>query len=175
MTSHTQNGPRRGIPGRLIGWAIPVVLLSIPLIAGFPWTPLDYVFAAVLFGLVGLCLELGVRSSDSTAYRIAVGLAVLASFLLVWLNAAVGIIGDEEPANLLFLGVIAIAFAGSAIGRFRAPGMVAELAVPFVAYAFALAPLELLLRREVPVLTVFFTLLWLVSAWLFRRAARGHN
>jgi hypothetical protein len=181
MTVQTHSGARR-TPWRIIGWSIPAVLLVIPLVAGFPWTPLDYVFAAVLFGLVGLCIELGVRSSTNTAYRIGVGLAVLASFLLLWLNAAVGIIGNEDlDANMLFLGVIAVALGGSFVARFRAVGMsramvlaaVAQVIVPFAAYAFALAPLEPLLRREVPVLTTFFTGVWLLSAWLFRRAGRA--
>ena len=173
--------PRRTLPWRAIGWSVPVVLLLVPLVAGFPWTPLDYVFAAVLFGLVGLCIELTVRSSTNTAYRIGVGLAVFASFLLVWINAAVGIIGDEDlDANMLFLGVVAVALGGSIVARFKAEGMaramvlaaVAQVAVPFAAHVFALATAEQLLRREVPVLTAFFTGVWLLSAWLFRRAAR---
>src|SRR5512145_1002460 len=42
-----------------------------------------------------------------TAYRFAVGLALTAAFLIVWLNAAAGLIGidDDDPANLLYVGV----------------------------------------------------------------------
>ena len=181
MTMVSNTTARRGLPWRVIGWGGIAVLLSVPLVLGFPWRIADYIFAAVLLGLVGLCLELGFRASNSAAYRAGVGLAVVASFLLLWLNAAVGIIGNEDlDANLLFLGVIAVALGGSFIARFKPEGMaramllaaVAELAVPFVAYTFALAPTEALLRREVPVLTTFFTAMWLLSAWLFHRAAR---
>lgn len=179
MVSNTRTG--RGIPWRTIGWGGAAALLTVPLILGFPWTLADYVFAAVLFALVGLCLELGFRASGSVAYRTAVALAVVASFLLLWLNAAVGIIGNEElDANMLFLGVIAVALGGAFVARFRAAGLaramllaaIAQVAVPLAAHAFALAPLDTQLRREVPVLTIFFTGLWLLSAWLFRRAAR---
>ena len=43
----------------------------------------------------------------NTAYRFAVGLALTAVFLIVWLNAAAGLIGieDDDPANLLYIGV----------------------------------------------------------------------
>ena len=181
MTMVSSRTARRGLPWRVIGWGGIAVLLSVPLLLGFPWTIADYVFAAVLLGLVGLCLELGFRASGNAAYRTGVGLAVVASFLLLWLNAAVGIIGNEDlDANLLFLGVVVVALGGSFIARFNPEGMartmllaaVAEIAVPFVAHAFALAPTEALLRREVPVLTSFFTAVWLLSAWLFHRAAR---
>ena len=40
---------------------------------------------------------------SKTAYRFAAGLAVTAAFLLIWLNAAAGLIGieDDDPINLL--------------------------------------------------------------------------
>ena len=40
----------RRTPWRLIGWSVPVVLLLVPLVAGFPWTPSDYVIMGVLLG-----------------------------------------------------------------------------------------------------------------------------
>ena len=57
--------------------------------------------------------------------------AALGAFFLVWVNGAVGIIGNEEnQANLLFFGVLAVAVVGSLIARFRAKGM----ALTFYAY-----------------------------------------
>ena len=68
--------------------------------------------------------ELGARMSRNTAYRAAVGLATVAGFLLVWINLAVGIIGDEgNPANLMFGGVLVVGVIGALVARFRAPGM----------------------------------------------------
>lgn len=58
---------------------------------------------------------------SSTAYRFAVGLALTAAFLIVWLNAAAGLIGieDDDPANLLYVGVLAIGFIGAIIARLQ--------------------------------------------------------
>lgn len=52
-----------------------------------------------------------------------------AAFLLVWVNLAVGMIGDDgDPANLLFGGVLVVGIAEAAIGRFRHAGMMRTLA-----------------------------------------------
>ena len=38
--------------------------------------------------------------TGNSAYRAAVGVAIAAAFILVWMNLAVGIIGSEDnPAN----------------------------------------------------------------------------
>ena len=65
-----------------------------------------------------------------TQYKFAFGLALLAVFLLIWINLAVGIIGDSEDlANLLYIGVIAIGFIGSIIARIKPKGMSRALIV----------------------------------------------
>ncbi len=62
--------------------------------------------------------------------------AVATTFLLVWINAAVGIIGGEgNSANLMFLVVILIAVAGAIVARFRADGLARAMAVAAVAQA----------------------------------------
>lgn len=179
MMASVTNG-RGGNPWRIIGWGAAASLLLVPLIAKLPWTPADFVFAGAMVGTVGLGLELAVRRRNA-AYTMAAGAALAAAFLLVWINAAVGIIGSEaDDVNLLFPGVVAAALLGAFAARFRPAGMaramsvaaLAQLLVPFGAALFGLAPMALLLRREVPVLTIFFVALWLVSAALFRKAAR---
>ena len=169
-----------GVPWRLIGWAVPVVLISIPLIAGFPWTLSDYVFAAVMFGIVGGLLELTVRASGNWAYRAGVAAAVGISFLLVWINGAVGMIGSEDNgANLMFFVVILMAIAGSFAAKFQAAGMARAMTVAGVAQlgVAAIAAVLRLGAGEPPgfaamlMLIVVFAMPWFVSAWLFRRAA----
>jgi len=171
---------KRSNPWRLAGWGTVGVLLLLPLVFGAPWTGSDYVFAAVLLGSVGGALELTFRKTSNASYRIAVGIAVAASFLLIWINGAVGIIGDEgEAANLLYLLVVAIALGGSIFAGFRARGMavtmliagLATAAVPFVAALLGWGRTESLLAPEVTVLTFFFTGMWVLSAALFRKAA----
>jgi hypothetical protein len=116
---------------------------------------------------------------DSTAYRSAVGVALAAALMLVWLSLGVGIIGaDGDPANLMYFGVLAVGILGALVARFRPRGMARALVA--VAFAQALVagiaivaglgrpwsgPLELLL------LNGFFVSLFAGSAWLFRRAA----
>src|SRR5687768_11394006 len=97
------NGRRRGIPWRLIGWGGAALLLLLPLVAGAPWTLADFIFAGVVFGLVGTGIELAVRKGNA-AYSMAAGLALGASLLSVWITGAVGIIGSEnDDANMLYL------------------------------------------------------------------------
>ena len=67
------------------------------------WTVSDFVFAGVLFGTVGLVIELAVRRSADWAYRGGVAFAAFAGLLIVWANGAVGMIGNEDNGyNLLF-------------------------------------------------------------------------
>jgi hypothetical protein len=172
---------RRGIPWRLIGWSIPVVLLLLPLVLRAPWTVGDFVFAALAMGFVGVLLELVVRSSTNLAYRAGAALAVAAAFLLVWVNGAVGFLGDEgNPANLLFFGVIAVALLGAVAARFRAGGMALAM-LAAAALQIAIGALAVPLGWGAPgyagiyeaVLgTGMFATLWLLSAGLFRKAAQ---
>lgn len=180
MTTTAPHAPSR-MPWRLLGWSVPVVLLLIPLLAGFPWTASDYVIMAVLLGGVGVLIELAVRASPSWAYRGGAALLVVTGFLLVWVNLAVGFLGNEDnPWNLLFLGVLAVAALGAVAGRFRARGMMrAALAAAAAQLGIALAALALGLGATGPAAVretlagVTFTALWLGAAGLFRMARQA--
>src|SRR3712207_9407040 len=94
---------------------------------------------AMLFGACG-AFELAARMTGNNAYRAAVAVAVVAVFLLVWINLAVGVIGSEDnPANLLYLGVLAVGFLGAIIAGLRPRGMARTLFA--MALAQALVPL----------------------------------
>jgi hypothetical protein len=177
----------RGNRWRLFGWGIAVALILTPLAAmqldapGVNWTFGDFLFAVVLIGGTGALLELAVRASPSRAYRGAVALALAASFLTVWINAAVGIVGNEDnPANLVFGVVLAIEIAGTIVAKAKAEPMVRAMAV--TAGAQALNGLVVFARgiaaNEPPgafgllILIEGFAALWLGSALLFARAAR---
>ncbi|HEX8300981.1 hypothetical protein [Sphingomonas sp.] len=187
MTDYSEtNGGRRGFPWRATGWSIAALLLLAPLVAmqftsEMNWGVEDFAFAGIMIIGSGLILEAVVRMTANSAYRIAMAAALAGAFLLIWLNAAVGIIGDEgDPANLMFAGVLAIGLAGAALARFRAGGMAwtlflvagAQALVGIVAVAGRLGADGPIWPRDVGVLTVFFTILWLVSGGLFRKAAR---
>jgi hypothetical protein len=186
----------QNITKRLSVWAIIVALiLLIPLVLtllgsgvdgeGWHWTPGDFVFMGTLMFGTGLAYELVARKGGTVAYRVAVGVALAAAFLLVWMNGAVGIIGNEgQTANLMYFGVLAVGFIGALIARFRPHGMARALFA--TALAQALVPVIALIAwpqiswgaagvSGVFVLNGFFVALFVGSALLFRRAAQEHN
>jgi len=177
---------RSRIPWRLIFWSIPAALLLLPAVAmqftdEVNWDAFDFIFATIMFGSVGLVLELTVRASRSVPFRVGVGMALAAAFLIIWINGAVGIIGDEDnPANLMFGAVLATALLGSIAALFRAPGlskaMFAAAVVQFAVGVIAVAG-EMAVGPAAPYdvigSTIFLTGMWLVSGVLFRTAARG--
>ena len=119
--------------------------------------------------------------TNRTAYRSAIGVALAAACILVWLSLGVGIIGkDGDPANLMYFGVLAVGIVGSIIARFQADGMVralfaTALAQTLVAAIALIAGLGLPWSgpAEILVLNGFFVAAFAGSAWLFWRAARA--
>lgn len=166
-------------PWRVAGWSAVAIILMTPLVAmqftdEVDWSPFDFVAAGILLGGTGACIELVVRRSASMAYRAAAGLALLAALVLTWVNGAVGIIGDEnDAANLLFAGVLAIGLLGALIARFRPHGMARAMLATAAAQALVGVTALLAGWGDIAILTAGFVALWLGSAWLFRRAARG--
>lgn len=160
---------------RIARWTVVAALLLLPAIAmrftaEVNWTASDFVFAAILIGGTTLAYEIAVLTHTNFAYRGGVALALAASFLLVWINAAVGIIGNEDnPANLMFAAPLAIAFFGSLLSRFRPRGLAQTMGVAGVAQ-IAIAIIALTMGTLIPFVTLFFTALWLTSAILFRKA-----
>lgn len=179
MASKPNSHPK--VPWRLIGWAVPVALLLIPWLGNWPWTASDFIFAAVMFGIVGGTFELAVRASGNASYRLGAAAALATGFLTIWINLAVGIIGNEDnPANLIFFAVIGAAVVGAVVGRFEAAGMARAMAVAgaiqaaigigvFLLDAGASEPPG---RVGLLMLIEFFALGWFVAAGLFHRAAR---
>lgn len=171
MTTAAENGRRR-TPWRALGWGGAAGLLVAPLVARFPWTASDFVFMAALVGGVRIAFELAARKGD-TAYRIGAGAALAAAFLLVWVNAAVGMIGSEDnPYNLLFGGVLAVALTGATVARFRPAGMARAMLAAAAAAHVAVAVGGLFTDGRGVVLSMVLAGLWLIAAAAFRKAAR---
>lgn len=187
MAGSTGNlGGRRWNRWRIAGWGAAALILLLPLAAmqltdEVSWGVEDFAFAAALLGGVGAAFELTVRKTGDAAYRAAVGVALAAAFILLWANAAVGIIGSEDnAANLMVFGVLAVGVVGVLVARFRPRGMarallataLAQASVAAIALAAGLGspgsgPLEIV------ALNGFFVALFVGSALLFQRAARG--
>jgi hypothetical protein len=176
---------------RLGVWAVVVAaLLMIPVVGKWPWTGSDSVFGAVVLFGSALVYELIARRGSTFVYRAAVGLAVATGLVLLWINAAVGIIGDG-PVNVMYLGVLAVGLVGTLFARLQPRGMalalfataVAQMLVPVIALVLWKAGWqELLVDRDSPHppfspgvgkgfgLNAFFAALWIGTALLFRRA-----
>ena len=145
------------------------------------WSLFDFaVFGVILLGVGGAYAFLRRRARNST-YRYAAGAALATAFLLLWMNGAVGIIGSENnDANLMYFGVLAIAFVGSVIARFRPAGMartmyataLAQAAVAAIAVIADLGPDSPKWPADILILTTFFATLWLVAGRLFKNASR---
>ena len=144
------------------------------------WDVLDILTFTTMVTVVVVVLHTVWRSARSRAYRAASAIAALSAFLLVWVNAAVGIIGNEEDeANLLFFGVLAVAVLGSLFARFRAKGMAvtlyatagAQILVAVFAIAARLGASSAEWPRGILIISAVFTAFWLFSGWLFKRAA----
>jgi hypothetical protein len=170
---------------RIAGWTLAALLLLLPAVAmqlddEVNWTAADFVFAGVLIGGVGLALEGVVRRSGQLAYRLGAALFLLAAFLLVWIDAAVGIIGGEDnPLNLLYPGVVAVGVIGGAIARFRPRGLVRAMLATALAQAAMTVVAIVAGGAEPPgvagllVLHGVFVTFFLGAAWLFAVAARS--
>jgi hypothetical protein len=173
-----QGGGWRGNRWRIAVWSGLAGLLLPPLVAmqftrEVAWSPFDFAIFGAMLAAAGGGYELAVRMSNSIAYRAAAAIAIVAGFLLVWMNLAVGIIGAEDnPANLMFAGVLAVGVVGAAIARLRPQG----LAWTLVAMALAQALVGAIAwSAGVWILTGAFAAAWLLSAWLFRMAAKARR
>lgn len=177
---------RSGSRWRVAAWGAAALVLLLPLVAmqftdEVNWTVFDFVFATVLLLGVGVPFELAVKKTGDAAYRAGVGVALLAAFLLVWVNGAVGIIGSEDnPANVMYGGVLAVGIIGAGLARFRPSGMALALVATAIAQALV-AGIALIGGLgsplsgpvEIVALNGFFVLLWVGSASLFRTATPG--
>lgn len=150
------------------------------------WDLLDFIFAGTLLFGAGLTYELVAKKGGTIAYRAACGAAIVTALVLVWVNAAVGIIGEDESINFMYFGVLAIGIVGALVARLQPQGMaralfamaVAQLLVPVI--VLIIPSLRDSLWEPPGVVGVFvlnaaFAVLWIGSAWLFRKAAQARS
>jgi hypothetical protein len=135
------------------------------------------VVGAVVFG-AALTYELAVKGMSNKSYRFAMALAVATALVLSWNNFVLAV--DVSLGNFMYLGVVVVGLIGAAIARLRPRGMalalagmtIAQILVPVIGLVFwktGVAP-----EAVVPVirLNAVFIVLFAISAFFFRRAAR---
>lgn len=139
------------------------------------WDSFDFILVAILLAAACGVWELAMRKTKNWAYAAGAIVALGAAFLLIVVNGAVGFIGNEDnPVNLLFFGVLSLAFGGPVIVRFQPRGMARVMAVTAGAQvvAGALAVAMVPDFRGFALGTAMFVPLWLLASWLFARSAR---
>lgn len=179
MAQDVANGKRRGNRWRPAMWGAAGCLLLVPAIAmcitsEVNWGPEDFIVMGAMLAIACGAYELATRLSGSTAYRAGAAVAIVGGFLTVWANLAVGMLGSESnPENLIFAGVLATAVIGALVVRFHAAGMVRALHATAIAQAATVLYALLAGHADVALHIALFVLPWLLSAQLFRLAARA--
>lgn len=177
-TTAIGNGPRRNRLRPVI-WGTAAVLLLLPAVAmqfdgtGVDWSAGDFIVMGIMLAVACGLYELGAWLSGNSAYRAGFGIAALTGFLTVWVNLAVGMLGDEGGVNLMFAGVLFVAGAGALLAGLKPIGMAramfaaaaAQLIAAGVGLAMGFQALEV-------TLTACFALPWLLSGALFQKAAQ---
>lgn len=161
------------------------VILCVPLVAmqftdEVNWTVNDFIIMAVLIFSTGLGYVALSRLLPGIIHRAAIALAVASTFLLVWANLAVGLIGSgPNTANFMYIIVLAIVVVGSFFYRAAAKGM--ERVMFATALTLLLIAVVQLVAKmynysgssvtEILLVNAFFAVLYSGAGLLFRYAA----
>lgn len=171
---------RRGVAAV---FAVTGLILMLPAVAmqysdEVNWTAFDFVVAGILLLGSGLTAEYLWRKTPNVEYRAGSLLAVFTGLFVVWVNLAVGVIGNEDnPANELYFLVLLIGVAGAFFARLRPRGMsvamnvtaVAMASVPVIAFFIWRPPVDIGLVK-VFTFNSFIALALAGSARLYRSA-----
>ena len=140
-----------------------VLILSIPLLrslfaSGWDWDVRVFLLVGavgtVLFS-IGLACQMVIRNLGTTVYRVAVGVALVTTFVLVWGNF-IQAADDVNPAAMMYLVVPIVGIIGAAAARFQPNGMARALFVTALAQVLVLA---IALSRNPPVTS------WTAPVW----------
>ena len=171
---------------RVARWSIAAALLLTPLVMmqfsdEWNWGPGAFALAGVMVGSPLLLYERSARIWPSLAYRGGLAVALATAFVLIWINLAVGIVGEDNPVNLSFFLLVFTSAVGVFAAGFRPDGMARAMlgtAVVQMLLALAIATAPPTQREPgaamgVLLLCSFFAALWLVSAALFFKASKA--
>ena len=133
--------------------------------------------------LIGIIIAVVLTWKNKSGIRSALGLALFTSFLIVWMNAAVGIIGSEENRiNIIYYGLVIFSIIWvmfenySVLGFARsmfASMIVAVLLGVSVMIIAGINGVSFIGLIQIAALNGMFATLYGISALLFRRSAQN--
>jgi hypothetical protein len=162
-----------------------LLLLLVPLVAmqftdEVNWGAGDFIVMGTLLFSIGFLYVLAVRFATNMVHRIAIGFALGSTFLMIWANLAVGLIGSGPHwGNLMYMGVLAVGIIGTIFSRFTAGGMARAMYGMALALVVVAAVALLAGMHQYPSSSVteilgvngFFAMLFAVAGLLFRHVA----
>lgn len=174
-----------GLGGTVVRVALVALgLLMVPLVAsrvveGWNWPPQAFVLTYVLFFGTGMAYALIARRMGAWAYKAGVALALMTGFAMGW-GTMVHTSESENPANLLYFGVLAVGAVGAWLVRLDARGLARTMFVMATLLALLGSTLPRLSPGAMPgpegnpmlVLAVFVGL-FATAGLLFRHAGQG--
>jgi len=119
--------------------------------------------------------------TENTNYKTALVLAIATVLILFWVIGAVGVLGaDGDPADLMYIGVLAVGVTGAIIVRFQPMGMARAMIATALAQTLVTVIALIIGKQDAPYMSVFeivslngfFVTLFLGSARLFQKSAR---
>jgi len=144
------------------------------------WSAGDFIIMGALIFGTGLAYVLLTRAAPGFAYRAAVALALGTTFLMIWANLAVGLIGSGPHAgNFMYMAVVSVVLIGTILARFQAARMervmyAATLTLVLLAVIAFLAGMHRYpasSAAEILSVSGVFSALYLVAGSLFRYTA----
>jgi hypothetical protein len=165
------------------------LVVSVPLVAQqftneVNWSVADFLVMGVLIFSTGLSYVLITRYVTNIVHKAAIVMALGSTFLMIWANLAVGLIGSgPNPGNLMYLGVIAVGFIGTFFSRFTPAGMERTMnAMALAIVLLAVIALSVNMQQypgssvaEIIGVNGFFAVLFGISGLLFRYVALGKS
>jgi hypothetical protein len=162
------------------------IILLVPLIAmqftsEVAWGVGDFIIMGFLLFGTGMAYVLISRVVTHIVYRVAIGLALATTLLMIWANLAVGLIGaGPNLGNLMYLGVVGVVLIGSISSKFGPSGM--ERAMYLTAILLVLVATIALSANmdeypgssinEILAVNGFFAILYAISGSLFHMAVK---
>lgn len=169
---------------RVAGWTAAAMILVLPFVlmrftTEVDWTFGDLLFAGAILGSVGLLFEFLIRRSADDAYRTGVIVTLATMFLLIWINAAVGLVGSgANAANILYAALVAVPMIGGLLCGFKAKGMFRTSIATAVVQALIMVGVFVIgavgedEAIAILVMNAVFIVLWIGAALLFAEASR---